>query len=99
MKTKTIILQPIYTEKMAKLQETQNKYSFKVNRESNKIEIKNAIEKKYEVKVSNVHTINVRGKIKQQFTKKGKFSGRKPDWKKAIVTLEQDYKLELFDNA
>jgi len=99
MKTKAIILKPLYTEKMAKLQESLNKYSFQVNRDANKIEIKSAIESKYSVKVQAVHTINVRGKIRQQFTKKGKFSGRRPDWKKAIITLEHDYKLELFDNA
>jgi len=99
MKTKAIILKPLYTEKMANMQEAFNKYFFQVNRNANKIEIKSAIESKYNVKVKAVHTINVRGKIRQQFTKKGRFSGRRPDWKKAIVTLEQDYKLDLFDNA
>ncbi|RMH65108.1 MAG: 50S ribosomal protein L23 [Calditrichaeota bacterium] len=99
MKTKTILIRPIYTEKMANLQETQNKYAFQVNKHANKIEIKEAIEKKFEVKVKDVHTMNIRGKKRQQMTRQGRFIGRRADWKKAVVTLEADYKLDLFDNA
>ncbi len=99
MKTKTILIKPIYTEKMATQQETMNKYAFSVNPRANKIEIKNAVESKFDVKVKSVRTMNVRGKMRQQMTRQGRFVGRKSDWKKAIVTLEADYKLDLFDNA
>jgi len=99
MKTRSLILRPLYTEKMASQQETMNKYAFRVENHANKIEIKKAIENKFEVKVKFVRTMNVVGKMRQQMTKQGRFSGRKPGWKKAIVTLEADYKLELFDNA
>ncbi len=99
MKTKTIIIKPLYTEKMAKQQETYNKYAFSVNPDANKIEIKSAIENKFDVKVKDVRTMNVRGKMRQQMTRQGRFVGRKSDWKKAIITLEADYKLDLFDNA
>ena len=99
MKARTILIKPLYTEKMAALQETQNKYAFHVENHANKIEIKKSIEKKFDVKVKSVRTMNNSGKMKQQMTKQGRFMGRRPSWKKAIVTLEADYKLELFDNA
>ncbi len=99
MKTKSILIRPIYTEKMANQQEVFNKYAFQVNTKANKIEIRQAVEKKFDVKVKDVHTMNVRGKKRQQMTRQGRFVGRRADWKKAIVTLEADYKLDLFDNA
>ena len=95
----TTLIRPLYTEKMAFQQEALNKYSFQVDTKANKIEIKKAVEVKFEVKVKSVATMNVFGKMRQQMTKQGRFSGRRPSWKKAIVTLEDDYKLELFDNA
>ncbi len=92
-------LQPLYTEKMANLQETLNKYAFKVDRRANKIEIKRAVEDKFEVKVKSVRTMNMPGKMRQQLTRAGRFYGRRPGWKKAIVTLESDHKLDLFGNV
>lgn len=99
MNTKTITLEPIYTEKMARLQDTLNKYAFKVNKKANKIEIKKAVEKKFEVKVKSVRTMVMPGKMRQQFTKGGRSSGRRASWKKAIVTLEEGHSLELFGKA
>ena len=99
MKTRSTIIRPLYTEKMAGQQELQNKYAFQVEPHANKIEIKKAIESKFEVKVKSVKTMNVVGKMRQQMTRQGRFIGRRPSWKKAIITLEADYKLELFDNA
>jgi len=99
MNLKQIVISPMYTEKIANMQETLNKYAFKVAVQSNKIEIKKAIEEKFDVKVKSVKTMNVRGKIRQQMTKAGRFSGRRASWKKAIVTLEEGHKLELFGNA
>ncbi len=99
MKVKQIIISPLYTEKIANMQEVLNKYAFKVAIKSNKIEIKRAVEEKFEVKVKSVKTMNVRGKMRQQMTKAGRFMGRRASWKKAIVTLEEGHKLELFGNA
>lgn len=99
MNLKQIVISPMYTEKIANMQETLNKYAFKVAVQSNKIEIKKAVEEKFDVKVKSVKTMNVRGKIRQQMTKAGRFSGRRASWKKAIVTLEEGHKLELFGNA
>ena len=67
-----------------------NKYLVHVDKRANKIEIKNAIEKIYSVKVKSVNTVNVRGKKK----KVRYIQGRTPDWKKAIVTLHEGHKIE-----
>jgi len=99
MKQKQIIVSPLYTEKMAGMQDALNKYAFKVALKANKIEIKKAVEEKFEVKVKSVRTMNVLGKIRQQLTRKGRFYGRRPSWKKAIVTLEEGHQLDLFGNA
>ncbi len=99
MTEKTFKLEPIYTEKIARLQDTLNEYAFKVDKSANKIEIKKAVEKKFEVKVKSVRTMNVKGKARQQFTRGGRTSGRTSSWKKAIVTLVEGDKLELFGNA
>lgn len=94
-----ILIRPLYTEKIAKLQDEENKYAFEVDRESNKIEIRREIEKRFEVKVTKIQTMVVRGKLRQQMTKAGRFYGRRPDWKKAIVTLSEGDKIDLFENA
>ena len=94
-----ILIRPLYTEKIAKLQDEENKYAFEVDRESNKIEIRKDIEKRFEVKVIKIQTMVVRGKLRQQMTKAGRFYGRRPDWKKAIVTLIEGDKIDLFENA
>ncbi len=99
MKKNQIIIRPIYTEKIARLSEEENKYAFEVDRDANKIEIKKEIEKKFEVHVVNVNTLNQRGKIRQQLTRAGRFYGRRPDWKKAIITLAEGEKIELFENV
>lgn len=99
MKKSQILIRPIFTEKIARLSETENKYAFEVNTDSNKIEIKNEIEKKFDVKVISVRTMVQRGKIRQQLTRAGRFYGRRPDWKKAIITLAEGDKIELFENV
>ncbi len=99
MKAKQLVMHPLYTEKIANLQDTLNKYAFRVARNANKIEIKKAVEAKFEVKVKSVRTMTVNGKVRQQMTKAGRFEGKRPTWKKAIVTLESGHKLELFGNA
>ena len=93
-----LLRRPVITKKNTFLQD-QNKYAFEVYRGANKIEIRKEIEKQFDVKVEKVQTMNVRGKIRQQMTRAGRFHGRRPDWKKAIVTLAQGDKIDLFENA
>jgi large subunit ribosomal protein L23 len=81
----TIVNYPILSEKGTRLSEHDNKYVFRVSRRANKIEVKRAIETLYKVKVRDVNTMNVKGKRKRM----GRVVGKRPDWKKAIVTLEE----------
>lgn len=90
-----IIRRPLITEKVTRLQEELNQYVFEVDPRSNKIEIKRAVEERFNVRVTKVRTINVPGKVKTL----GRFSGRRPDWKKAVITLVKDDKIELFEGA
>lgn len=83
MRAEDIIIAPIITEKSS--EDLQNgKYTFEVNKKATKIEIANAVEKLFEVKVLKVNTISVKGKEKRM----GAHSGMTPDWKKAIVTID-----------
>lgn len=88
-----IIVRPIVTEKMAVLQEEENKVAFEVERSANKIEIRKAIEDRFNVKVKKVATINMKGKLKRM----GRFEGRRSQWKKAIVTLREGFKIDFFE--
>jgi len=90
---RSLIRKVLITEKGTVLREKQNQYTFEVARDANKIEIKQAIEKIFSVKVDDVHTMQMHGKEKRQ----GRFAGRRSDWKKAIVTLKPDKKIELFE--
>jgi large subunit ribosomal protein L23 len=92
-----VLVRPIITEKMLKLQEIQGKYGFVVNLDANKIEIKSAVEKKFDVSVDSVSTIVVKGKTKQSNTRRGVTKGKRPDWKKAIVTLREGDKIDFFE--
>ncbi len=88
-----VIRKPIITEKTMGIMENK-KYTFEVAQDANKIEIKNAVEKIFGVKVASVNTMNVLGKYKRM----GVHIGKRPDWKKAIVTLKEDSKtIEFFD--
>lgn len=88
-----IIIRPIITEKsMSDMAE--KKYTFVVDKRANKTEIKNAIEQIFGVKVKKVNTMNMKGKVKRM----GMNVGRRPNWKKAIVTLKEDSKgIEFFE--
>lgn len=83
MVAEDVIIKPIVTEKSS-MASSEGKYTFKVNKKSTKVDIKNAVEKLFEVKVKEVRTINVKGKPKRQ----GAHEGKTSDWKKAIVTIE-----------
>ena len=90
---RNIIISPIITEKSSNQMERTNTYSFKVSINANKIEIKHAIEKIFSVKVLDVNTIRMLGKPKRL----GRYSGKRPDWKKAIVTLREGDKIADFE--
>lgn len=92
-----ILLKPIVTEKMTLL-EANHQYAFQVSRNANKVEIRKAIEKQYNVTVLSLRTINYQGKQKTRMTRKGRFTGKTADWKKAIVTLKEGEKIEFFEN-
>jgi large subunit ribosomal protein L23 len=94
-----VLIRPILTEKMLQMQEMAHKYSFVVNIDSNKIEIKNAVEKKFDVSVIKVATVKVKGKAKQSNTRRGLTRGKRPDWKKAIVTLREGDSIDYFETA
>jgi len=88
-----IILRPIITEE-SMLNTAMRKYTFKVAKDANKIEVAKAVEKLFGVKVEKVNTLNVRGKLRRQ----GRFEGYTASWKKAIVTLSEDSKtIDFFD--
>lgn len=88
-----IILAPIITEKsMQGIRD--KKYTFKVAKDANKIQIKEAVEKLFKVEVVKINTINVRGQLRRM----GRFEGYTPSWKKAIVTLSEKSKpIEFFE--
>ena len=90
---RSIIRQVLITEKGTALREVRNQYVFEVARDANKIEIKRAVETVFNVKVAGVQTLQQRGKVKRQ----GRWVGKRNDWKKAIVRLQPDQKIELFE--
>ena len=94
----SILKSPLVTEKVSALNE-KGKYGFIVEQTANKIDIKNAVEKMYGVNVERVNTINVLGKKKSRFTKAGTLTGRKPDYKKAIVTLAEGEVIDFYNNV
>jgi large subunit ribosomal protein L23 len=83
---------PVITEKSTHLKENQRTMTFKVARDANKSEIKEAVERIFKVKVESVRTANFHGKLRRQ----GRFAGRRPDWKKAYVTLREGEKMVEF---
>ncbi len=87
-----IIKAPIITEQSTKLIESENKYTFKVDRKANKVEIKKAVETIFDVKVIAVNTINVLPKFKRM----GKYEGYKSAYKKAVVQLAEGNKIDAF---
>lgn len=92
----SILIQPLITEKLTRLQEEHQQYAFKVVKSATKPEIRKAVEARYpDVKVARVNTIIVPSKPKGRFTKGGFISGRSRVWKKAIITLKEG-EIDLF---
>ncbi len=86
----SVLVQPLITEKLTRLQDEHQQYAFEVSRNATKPQIRKAVEEKYpEVKVAKVNTIIVPSKPKGRFTKGGFISGRSKVWKKAIITLKE----------
>lgn len=86
---------PHLTEKSVIQKEAGNQVTFLVDRDANKIEIKRVVQSLFKVTVLRVNTVNMRGKKKRL----GRFSGRRPDWKKAMVTLKPGDRIEYFEGA
>ena len=90
-----IIRRPLITEKSTRQKEEGRQYVFEVHRDANKIEIQSAIERLFKVKVLQVRTSNVLGKIKRL----GRRYGKRPDWKKATITLKEGDRIDFFEGA
>ncbi len=95
METFQVIKKPLVTEKGAVLREIHGTYAFQVDRRANKHQIKGAVEQLFNVHVTQVRTLIVRGKIKRV----GRSTGKRSNWKKALVTLKQGEKIEFFEGV
>jgi len=92
---KRIVRRPLITERASTLQEESGKYLFEVCGDANKIEIRQAVEKMFDVEVVKVNTVSVQGKVKRL----GRFQGLRSNWKKAIVTLAEGQSIDYFEGV
>jgi large subunit ribosomal protein L23 len=99
MKTNEILIRPILTEKMLKLQESERKYAFKVSKSANKIVVRQAVQNRFDVIVEDVNIVNIKGKSKQMNTRRGITRGKRSDWKKAIITLREGDAINFFEGT
>mgnify|MGYP001812728983 FL=1 len=90
-----IIIRPLITEKTSIQKEDHDQVSFEVDRRANRVEIRRAIEKIFNVRVANVRTMQVKGKVKQR----GRIVGKRRDWKKAIVNLMPGERIDFFEGV
>ena len=90
-----VLFRPLMTEKSMQQKEELNTVTFEVARNANKVEIRQAVERVFNVKVADVRTASMQGKWKRM----GRFEGQRSDWKKAIVTLAPGHKIELVEGA
>ncbi len=95
MKEYDILRGPVVTEKTTLQKELCNQITFKVAKQANRVEIKNAVEKAFNARVKQVRTVQVKGKVKQR----GRIIGKKSDWKKAIVTLMPGQRIDFFEGV
>ena len=98
MRSSNVLIKPVLSEKVNKLTEKFNRYTFIVNRKANKLEIKKAVEEFYGIQVQEVNTLVMPSKAKSRNTKAGVVSGRKPAKKKAIVTVAKGDTIDLYGN-
>ena len=94
-KTYQILKRPLITEKSTMEKEMHNKLLFEVDRRANKIEIKQAVERIFKVDVLDVRTVNVKGKLKRV----GRYFTKRPNWKKAVVTIKPGQRVEFFEGV
>jgi large subunit ribosomal protein L23 len=94
----SIIIKPVITEKMTAMGEKLNRYGFIVQRKSNKLQIKQAIEELYGVQIRDINTMVIPGKAKTRYTKSGFISGQTSAYKKAIVTLKEGETIDFYSN-
>ncbi len=92
---RSVLLRPLMTEKSMQQKDDLNAVAFQVAVDANKVEIRQAVEKVFNVKVADVRTANREGKWKRM----GRFEGRRPSWKKAVVTLMPGHKIELVEGV
>jgi large subunit ribosomal protein L23 len=95
MKMYDIIKGPLITEKATIQKEKSNQLTFEVDRVANRVEIRQAVEKLFNVRVEKVRTMQMKGKFKRM----GRSLGKRRDWKKAIVTLAEGHKVEFFEGV
>jgi large subunit ribosomal protein L23 len=88
-----VIMSAVVTEKAERLKAEQNSYTFQVARAANKIDVRRAVEKLFKVHVTDVRVMNVEGKIRRM----GRFEGRRPMWKKAVVKVKQGERIEALE--
>ena len=98
MKLSDVLIKPILSEKANAQQEKLRRYAFRVSKKANKLEIKKAVEGFYGVTVINVNTVVVPAKHKTRSTKAGMVQGRKPAYKKALVTVAEGETIDLYAN-
>ena len=94
-----VIRAPLITEKTTIVREDGRTLVFEVSRDANKIDIARAVERQFRVTVTNVRTMNFKGKTKTQMTRRGRFTGKTSHFKKAIVTLKEGDKIDFFGGA
>jgi len=94
----SVLVKPMITEKMTAISEKLGQYAFVVNRKANKLEVKEAVEKMYDVAVVRVNTMIIPGKKKSRNTKSKMVVGRTSAYKKAIVTLAEGNSIDFFSN-
>ena len=93
-----ILIKPIVTEKMTAQGENMNRYGFVVEKNANKLQIKQAVEKTYNVSVESVNTMKYAGKNKTRNTRSGLLSGKTKSYKKAIITLAEGEVIDFYSN-
>ena len=93
-----ILIKPLVTEKLNEQSEKLNSFGFVVNKNANKLQIKQAVEEMYNVTVERVNTMNYAGKVKTRYTKSGVQVGKTAAYKKAIVTLAEGEKIDFYSN-
>ncbi len=93
-----ILIKPIVTEKLTAQGDTMNRYGFVVDKKANKLQIKEAVEKSYNVSVDSVNTMQYGGKRKTRYTRTGLLSGKTKSYKKAIITLAKGEVIDFYSN-